>query len=88
MSNIITKVCLFVNKKITKIVYTHIFYNKYLISIRIQLLNNKIINIYNIYNSCRNSENDNVIFNFKNVIQKIFKKKHVVVKNFNLHYSN
>ena len=88
MSNAITRMCLFVNKRIAKTIYIHTFYNKDLISLRIQTRNNKVINIHNMYNSCKDSENINALFNFKKTLQKKFMKKHIVVKNFNLHHFN
>ena len=88
MSNEITKICLFVNKKIEKTTYSHTFYNKNLISLRIQITNNKIINVHNIYNSCKNNNDINVISNFVNAFENEINEKHVVIENFNLHHSN
>ena len=88
MSNAITKMCLFVNKKIAKIVYFHTFYNKNLISLRMQIANDRIINIHNMYNSCKDNNDISVILSLKNAIQKKFNEKHVVIENFNLHHSS
>ena len=88
MSNAITRICLLINKKITKIEYTHTFHNKNLISLKIQTTNNKIVNVHNIYNSCKGNENVNVIFNFKKTLQENFKWQHVVIINFNFHHFN
>ena len=88
ISNAITKMCLFVNKKIAKIVYFHTFHNKNLISLRMQIANDKIINIHNMYNSCKSSNDISVIFSLKNAIQKRLNEKHVVIENFNLHHSS
>ena len=88
MSNAITKVCLFVNKKIAKIVYFHTFHNKNLISLRMQIANDRIINIHNMYNSCKDNNDISVIFSLKNAIQKRLNEKHVVIENFNLHHSS
>ena len=88
MFDAITKMCIFVNKKITKIVYFHTFHNKNLILLKMQIANDKIINIHNMYNSCKNNENFNAIFNFKNAIQKKNNEKHVVVKKFHLYHFN
>ena len=88
MSNAITRMCLFVNKKIAKTIYTHTFHSKDLISLRMQTTNNKIINIHNMYNSCKNSENISALLNLKKTLQKKFIKKHIVVENFNLHHFN
>ena len=40
------------------------------------------------YNSCKNNENINTIFDFKKILQKEHKKKHIVINDFNLHHSN
>ena len=53
-----------------------------------QIANDRIINIHNMYNSCKDSNDINVIFNLKNAIQKRFNEKHVVIENFNLHHSS
>ena len=88
MSNAITRVCLFVNKKIAKTVYTHTFHSRNLISLRMRATNDRIINIHNMYNSCKDSEDVSALLSLKKTLQEKFKKKHVVVKNFNLHHSN
>ena len=88
MSDAITRMCLFVNKKIAKTVYIHTFHSKNQISLRMRATNDRIINIHNMYNSCKDNENVNALLSLKKTLQEKFKKKHVVVKNFNLHHSN
>ena len=88
MLDAVTRMCMFVNKKIAKIEYSHTFHNKNLISLKMQIANDKVINIHNMYNSCKNNENFSAIFSFKNAMQKKINEKHVVVRNFNLHHLN
>ena len=59
----------------TKTIYIHTFHNRNLISLKMQTTNNKIINIHNMYNSCKKNENNNTLFNFKKTLQKKLKKK-------------
>ena len=86
MLDAVTRVCMFVNKRIAKIEYSHTFHNKNLISLRMQIANDRVINIHNMYNSCKNSENFNAILSFKNAMQKKVNEEHVVVRDFNLHH--
>ena len=88
MSDAITRMCLFVNKRIAKTVYIHTFHSRNLISLRMRATNDKIINIHNMYNSCKDNENVNALLSLKKTLQEKFKKKHVVVKDFNLHHSS
>ncbi|KAG7001977.1 hypothetical protein G7Y79_00030g065100 [Physcia stellaris] len=56
MPDAATRVCMFVNKRIAKTVYSHTFHNRNLISLRMQAVDDRIINIHNMYNPCKGSE--------------------------------
>ena len=70
MPDAATRVCLLVNKKIAKAEYTHTFHNKDLISLRIQAADNRIVNVHNIYNPCKGSEDASVIPSLKRALQE------------------
>ena len=86
MPDAVTRVCMFINKRIAKIEYFHTFHNRNLISLRMQIADDRVINIHNMYNSCKSSENPSAILSFKNAMQEKVNEEHVVVENFNLHH--
>ena len=80
------KVCFFINKRITLIFYTITYYNKNINIISLRLSKDRTINIHNLYNSCKESDEKSVILILRKIFEKDKDEKHIILENFNLHH--
>ena len=86
MNNFKIKVCFFVNKHITLIFYTKIYWIDDFNIMSLRLLENKIINIHNIYNSCKNNDDENLLKQIKQILNENKNEKYILLNDFNLHH--
>ena len=87
MNNVKIKVCFFINKRIILIFYTITYHNENIKTISLRLSKDRTINIHNLYNSCKESDEKSVISILRKILEKDKDEKHIILENFNLHHS-
>lgn len=88
MQNENTRVCLFINKRIEKKTYTHTFHSKNLISLKLGIEDGRTLNIHNIYNPCKGSNEPNAIPSLRRALEENPAEEHIVLGDLNLHHSS
>ena len=86
MNNKNTRVCFFVNKRIAIASYTIAHRFKNFCSLTLRFVEERTINVHNIYNLCKDSENESNLSFLRTTLAKKVNEKHVITRNFNLHY--
>jgi len=86
MNNKNTRVCFFINRRIAIASYTITHRFKNFCSFTLRLVEEKTINVHNIYNSCNNSENESNLSLLRTTLAKKANEKHIITRNFNLYH--
>jgi hypothetical protein len=88
MDCINTRVCFFVNKRVALASYTIIHKTKDLSTLSIRIQEDRLINIHNIYNPCKNSNESNNLQLLRTALTEDVDGEHIVTGDFNLHHPN
>lgn len=86
MPSIATRVCLFINKRIALSTYSVAHHSKDLVTMKLRLTDDRIINIHNLYNSCRGSSDTSVFPLLKGIIQNESDQEHFAAGDYNIHH--
>ena len=86
MNDVKIKVYFFINKRIILIFYTITYHNENINIISLRLSKDRTINIHNLYNSCKESDEKSVISILRNIFEKNKNEKHIILEDFNLHH--
>ena len=86
MNDVKIKVYFFINKRIVLIFYTITYYNENINIISLRLSKDRTINIHNLYNSCKESDEKSVISILKKIFERNKDEKYIVFENFNLYH--
>ena len=62
------------------------YHNENINIISLRLLKYRTINIHNLYNSCKRSDEKSVISILKKILEEDKDEKHIIFENFNLHH--
>ena len=81
-----TKFCFFVNKRIALISITVTYHSTDLNIFSLRLIDERIVHIHNLYNFCKRSNEDSVLFLLYRILNENKKEKHIVLSDFNLHH--
>lgn len=80
------RVCFFVNRRIAFASYTITHRSKDLCSLTLRLVEGRTINVHNIYNSCKDSENGSNLPLLRTTLAEKANEEHIVTGDFNLHH--
>lgn len=88
MDNPLIQVCFYINKKIILASWMVEFHSPNLCILRIKTTTNRILHIHNIYNPTNVSKKPSKIFLPQMILENRPIDKHMVLRDFKLHYSN
>jgi len=81
-----TRVCFFVNKRVALASYTITHRSKDLCSLALKLAEGRTINVHNIYNPCKSSEDKSNLPLLRTALGGKANEEHIVMGDFNLHH--